>query len=307
MTKIVFLGTPLIAKYALETIYNMDGFDVIAVVSQPDRCLNRKKEIQYLEVKQYCLDKNITIYQPEKIIEIKEELERLKPDLLITCAYGQFIPTSILEIPTYGSYNFHASLLPKLRGGAPIHWAIINGEKETGWTLMRMVKKMDAGDFCAQKITKIDINETTETLYNKLCESLKTFIQENLTKLIFNDTKWIEQDEKNVTFGLNIKKENRIINFNKTCVEIDRLIRGLYPKPIAIWNNKNNEIKVFEAEISNIKSKTIPGTINKIDKKGIYISTIDNDIILKTIQLPNKNKVVVNQVYHNESFKKEII
>ncbi len=307
MKRVIFLGTPLIALYALKALMKIDDLEIVAVVAQPDRMLDRKKQIQYLEVKQYCVDNNLLIYQPEKISEIKQEIIDLKPDLMITCAYGQFIPDSILEIPTIGSFNFHASLLPKWRGGAPIHWAVINNDSTTGWTLMKMVKKMDAGDYCAQEVVDVDTYETTESLYNKLCLGLDKFVKDNIAKLWDKNTTWIPQDESKVTLGLNIKKEDRIIDFSKGCVSVDCLVRGLYSKPIALWINKGVEIKVYSAKKSNIKSTTKPGTINQITKEGIFVSTSDFDIIFTKIQLPSKNVVEVNQVYHNESFKKELM
>lgn len=303
---IVFLGTPFIAKRALEVLNNIEWINILFVVSQPDRELDRKKNLVFQDVKKYCIEKNIKIYQPEKISEIKDILIESKPDALITCAYGQFVPDSILNIPKYGAYNFHASLLPKLRGGAPIHYAIINQEKTTGWSLMKMVKKMDAGDYCAQSIVNIDPNWTTKDLYVQLCNNLDIFINDNIHLIFDKSTNWIAQNEKDVSFAYNITKEQSIINFNQTSKEINAFIKGLYDKPIAIWKYNNMDIKVYYCSISSNKSTISPGKISKIDKNGIHISTNDYDIIIEAIKLPSKNLIYIKDVFHNKEWLKGI-
>lgn len=302
--KVLFMGTPEIGNQALITLLKMPDIHVVGVVTQPDRNFDRKKNLIINPVKQTCLEKKIKLYQPEKISLIYEELKALNLDAIITCAYGQFIPDKILTIPKYGTFNLHGSLLPKLRGGAPIHWAIINNENETGWTLMKTIKAMDAGDYCDQYNVNIVENETTSSLYAKMIEGLRIFIKEKLMRVFDDKTKWIKQDENKVTFGLNIKKEDRIINFYKNVVLVDAQIRGLLDSPVAIWKINNLEIKVFHSRISNIKSRSQPGTINKISKEGIFISTNDFDIIFCQIQLPNKSKVSIHDVYKNGTFLK---
>lgn len=300
--RVIFFGTPAIAKSALEYLMQVENIEVVAVVCQPDRELNRKKEIIFQPVKQFAIEKNIPLYQPEKIIEIKSELINLNPDAIITCAYGQFVPTSILEIPKYGAFNLHASLLPKLRGGAPIHWAIINQETKTGWTLMKMVKEMDAGDYCDQMVCEIEPNETMSSLYQKLSDLLEPFILFYLPRIFYNDTKWIQQNANDVTFAYNIKKEDRYLDFNLDAKSIDAKIRGLNAKPIALWNFKNLDIKVYEAQILDSNHNSTNKIIS-LSKDGILISTSTNDILLKVIQLPNKEKVEISQIYHNEFYK----
>ncbi len=251
---VIFMGTPQIACEVLNELVNLKDVNLLGVICQPDREFDRKKNIIYSPVKQFCLDHNIKTYQPEKISSLYEELSTLKIDLFITCAYGQFIPEKIINLATIGSFNLHASLLPLLRGGAPIHWAIINGFKETGITLMRMVKKMDAGAIIKQKSCSIEPNETTSTLTKKLATIACEVLKENWNLLSNPEAikkSEIEQNDLEATFGLNITKDNMQIDFNKSAYEIDCLVRGLYDKPIARWNYKTIEIKVYSIEVTN--------------------------------------------------------
>lgn len=291
---VIFMGTPQIACEVLNELVNLKDVNLLGVICQPDREFDRKKNIIYSPVKQFCLDYNIKTYQPEKISSLYEELSTLKIDLFITCAYGQFIPEKIINLATIGSFNLHASLLPLLRGGAPIHWAIINGFKETGITLMRMVKKMDAGAIIKQKSCSIEHNETTSTLTKKLATIACEVLKENWNLLSNPEAikkSEIEQNDLEVTFGLNITKDNMQIDFNKSAYEIDCLVRGLYDKPIARWNYKTIEIKVYSIEVTNNKSQLKPGSIVKFDKNGLLVSTKDFDIRITSLQLPGKNIV----------------
>lgn len=297
MLRVIFMGTPLIGKYALEALLELkDDIEVVGVVCQPDREFNRKKEVVYSKVKELALEKNLRIFQPEKISLIKDDLLALKPDLLVTCAFGQFIPNDILAIPKYKPINLHASLLPKLRGGAPIHWAIINGEKKTGISLMEMVKKMDAGPYFVQYECDITNTDTMSSLYDKLCLLVKKVIHKELLKAIAADAKWIEQDEALATFGYNVKKEDCFIDFNEPVFKVDCLIRGLYNKPLAIWTFDGLNIKVHEAQITDNVAHQSPGEIVKVSKNGIEIACQDYNILLTKIQLPNKNAMYVKDI-----------
>lgn len=291
---VIFMGTPQIACEVLNELVNLKDVNLLGVICQPNREFDHKKNIIYSPVKQFCLDHNIKTYQPEKISSLYEELSTLKIDLFITCAYGQFIPEKIINLATIGSFNLHASLLPLLRGGAPIHWAIINGFKETGITLMRMVKKMDAGAIIKQKSCSIEPNETTSTLTKKLATIACEVLKENWNLLSSPKAikkSEIEQNDLEATFGLNITKDNMQIDFNKSAHEIDCLVRGLYDKPIARWNYKTIEIKVYSIEVTNNKSQLKPGSIVKFDKNGLLVSTKDFDIRITSLQLPGKNIV----------------
>lgn len=294
---VIFMGTPQIACDVLSELVNLKDVNLLGVICQPDREFDRKKNIIYSPVKQFCLEHNLKIYQPEKISSLYEELSTQKIDLFITCAYGQFIPEKIINLATIGSFNLHASLLPLLRGGAPIHWAIINGFKETGITLMRMVKKMDAGAIIKQKSCLVEPNETTSTLTKKLASLACEVLRDNWDLLSNSEMikkNEIEQNELDATFGLNITKDDMQINFNKNANEISSLVRGLYDKPIARWNYNGIEIKVYSIEITNFKSTLTPGAIVRFDKTGLFISTKDFDIKITSLKLPGKN--IVNPV-----------
>ncbi len=296
MKNVVFFGTPEIAKVCLESIYNRDDVRVLAVFCQPDKQKDRHGNFVFCPVKQFCIDHNIEFLQPENINNEYEYLKSLNPDVIITCAYGQFIGEKILNLPKYKCINFHASLLPKLRGGAPIHWAIINGESKTGISLMYMVKKMDAGDVLKQYEVQIDINDTYSSLYVKLCELIKQIVSTDFS-IIFDDSIIPhKQDESKVTFGYNISKEQTFIDFNNLSLLIYNLIRGLNDKPIAKIHYKNQDIKVYSSSITNIKSTQPPGTIISISKNGIQISTLDFDICLELVQLPSKKITSINQL-----------
>ncbi len=293
---VVFLGTPLIAQVTLAELCKIPYVNILAVFCQPDNHFDRKGNVVLSPVKQFALDMHLKCYQPENINDDFEIIKQLQPDLIITCAYGQFIKENILNVPKYGCVNLHASLLPKLRGGAPIHWAIINGEKETGISLMYMVKKMDAGNIIKQYKVLINDDDTYQSLYTKLCNLIKTFLINDFKILVSDNIKSVAQDETKATFGLNIKKEDTIIDFNNNSLSIYNLIRGLNNNPVAKIKFQNNLIKVYACIISSNKSKVNPGTIVSISKKGLEIATRDFNIFLDQIQLPSKQIKKVSEL-----------
>lgn len=301
--KVIFMGTPSIGANVLKALIDLN-LEIVGVVCQPDREMDKKKNYVFSPVKKMALENNIHVFQPEKIKEITIEIKNINPDIIITCAYGQFINSEILDIPKFGCVNVHASLLPKLRGGAPIHWAIINQEKTTGISLMDMVSKMDAGDVYLQYKCSIDEFETYDSLYQKLSDLAYRIIFENFFNLINKKFTRQIQDESLVTFGYNIKKEETIINFDDLSSNIDSWIRGLTSKPGAVWNYQNHNIKIIKAKVTNISSTLEPGTITEINKTGIQIATQDFNILLEEIQLPNKKPTLVNQIINgNHIFK----
>lgn len=305
--KIVFMGTPEISTYALNALLDK-GYDVVAIVSQPDKPSGRKNKIIYSDVKKIALEKNISLFQPNKIKEIKQELINLKPYGYVTCAFGQFIPDEILEIPEFGCVNIHASLLPKYRGGAPIHWSIINGDNETGVCLMKSIKKMDAGDVYCYKKVEIEDNDTTSTLFKKMNKLVYDIAYYDLEKVFSQEYLPQKQDESLVSFAYNITKENEKINFNTSAKNIRNLIRGLSDKPGAYCLLDNKKIKLFNCELTNTKSISNPGTIVNISKQGLEISTTDFNILVKEIQFEGKNRNHVSQVVNgNTILKKELV
>ena len=286
--KIVFMGTPSFAVPILEAL--MDNYNVIMVVCQPDKEKDRKGNIIYSPCKEIALKNNIEVYQPNKIREEYQYILDKNPDIIITAAYGQIIPLEILEYPKYGCINVHGSLLPKLRGGAPIHHAIINGDKFAGVTIMYMDKKMDAGDIISQRSIEIGENTILDDLYYKLSIIGRDLLLDTLPSIFNGTNDRIKQDENKVTFGFNITKEEEKIDFNDTSNNIHNKIRGLssIPGAYAIINNKR--MKIYLSEKTNNISKSKPGTINDINENGIIVSTKDYDIILKNIKLEGKNR-----------------
>ena len=282
------MGTPSFAVPILEAL--IDKYNVIMVVCQPDKEKDRKGNIIYSPCKEIALKNNIEVYQPNKIREEYQYILDNNPDIIITAAYGQIIPSEILDYPKYGCINVHGSLLPKLRGGAPIHHAIINGDKIAGVTIMYMDKKMDAGDIISQRSIEIEENTILDDLYHKLSILGRDLLLDTLPSIFNGTNDRIKQDENKVTFGFNITKEEEKIDFNDTSNNIHNKIRGLssIPGAYAIINNKR--MKIYLSEKTNNISKSKPGTINDINENGIIVSTKDYEIILKNIKLEGKNR-----------------
>ncbi|MDE5774956.1 MAG: methionyl-tRNA formyltransferase, partial [Malacoplasma sp.] len=239
------------------------------------------------------------------IKEIKQDLMNLKAFAFLTCAFGQFIPDEILSIPEFGCLNVHASLLPKYRGGAPLHWAIINGESETGVCLMKTIKKMDAGPVYCQKKINIESNETTSSLFKKMNHLVYEIVFKDLEKVFNNHYKPISQDESKVSFAYNILKENEKINFYQNSVDIKNLIRGLSDIPGAYCEFNSKKIKLFNCELTYNKSIKEPGTIIKISKEGIEISTLDFNVLVKEIQIEGKKRSFVKNLINGNLENKE--
>lgn len=288
---VVFMGTPTFSVPVLEELIKKTT--VMLVVSQPDREKDRKGNILPTPTKKIALENNIEVYQPTKIKEDYDKIISLKPDIIITCAYGQIIPEAILNFPKYGCINVHGSLLPKLRGGAPIHHAIINGDKKTGITIMYMDKLMDSGDIISQEELEIKENDNLDTVYEKMSHLGASLLIKTLPDIIEGKNQRIKQNEDDVTFGYNITKEEEKINFENTCKNIHNRIRGLSSIPGAYCYIDEKRLKIYASEITNTKSNQTPGTIIKIDKTGIFVSTNDYIIKLTDIKLEGKKRCLV--------------
>jgi len=302
--KVVFMGTPEFAYNVLDKL--IQNTNVIMVVSQPDREKDRKGNIIYSPCKRLALENNIEVFQPIKIKEDYQKILDKEPDIIITCAYGQIIPSILLNYPKYGCINVHASLLPKLRGGAPIHHAIINGYKETGVTIMYMDEKMDNGDIISQNKINIDDNITLDELYNKLSIMGSNLLIETLPNIINGTNNRIKQNNSEVTFGYNITKEEEHIDFNENIDKVHNRIRGLSLVPGAYTILNNKRMKVYKSEKTNILSNKEPGTIIDINKEGIFVTTKDYIIKLTEIKLEGKNRCKVKDLI-NGLKKEEII
>lgn len=294
--KVIFMGTPSIATSALKALINK-GYQVVAIITQPDKPVGRKKVIEYSPVKKIALEQNIKLFQPNKIIEIYDELKEIDFDLFVTCAYGQFIPNKILDLAKYGCINAHASLLPKYRGGAPIHWAIINGEQKTGVTLMKTIKEMDAGDMFISYSLNIEENDNLKTLFKKMEKVIYLIIYYELENILNGKLKPIKQDEKLATKGLNITKEQEIISFNDKAINVVNWVKGLYENPCATVIYNNIKIKLYEVVKTDIISTLQPNTIVDITKNGIQVATKDFDVLIKEFKIEGKNRIHIKDFY----------
>ena len=301
-TKVVFMGTPNFATKILEVL--IENTDVVLVVSQKDKEVGRKHILTPSPVKSLATLNGIEVFTPDKIREDYDIIRKLEPDLIVTCAYGQILPEELLNIPKIASINVHASLLPKYRGGAPIQRAIMNGDEETGITIMYMDKGMDSGDIIKKEAIKIDINDNIDTLGDKLSTLGSKLLLEVLPSIVNKTNDRIKQNEEDVTFAPIITKEDEKLSFNKTSKEIYNHIRALDPNPGAYFTLNDEIIKVYNSRESSAKG-TI-GTITNIYKDGIGIGTKDGEIVLTKIK-PAGKKIMQARDYLNGKRKEELL
>lgn len=280
--KVVFMGTPDFAVPVLEAL--LQNTNVVLVVSQPDKVVGRKQLVEPTPIKKVALANNIEIYQPFKIKNEYEKILNVKPDIIITCAYGQIIPEILLNAPRLGCINVHASLLPKLRGGAPIHHAIIDGETKTGVTIMYMDKTMDTGAIISQKEYQIKDTDNVETLHNILSKIGAELLIETLPSIIEGTNSKVPQNNLEATYAWNINREDEHLNFNKTAKEVYNQVRGLNPWPKAYSIINENEVKILECFIGNKESEFSPGTICEVNKDNIGICTKDKIIYITKVK-----------------------
>ena len=289
---IVFMGTPDFGVKVLEGL--IEKHNVIAVVSQPDKEVGRKHILRHTPIKTVALDHNIKVLQPSKIKDEYDKIIDLNPDMIVTCAYGQIIPTELLDYPKYGAINVHASLLPKYRGGAPIHRAIINGDSKSGVTIMYMADKMDAGDIISQREVIIEEDDNLEDLHDKLSVVGRDLLLDTIEDIINGKVRRIKQDESLVSYAYNITREDEKLDFNKTTREIYNHIRGLSPIPGSFTTLDGKVVKVYSSYMSDrVFTTRENGEISAVYKDGIGVSTKDGEIIITKIKIEGKNKVKV--------------
>ena len=290
--KIVFMGTPDFAVNVLQGL--IDNYDVVGVVSQPDKRIGRHQVLTNTPVKELALKYDIPVFQPVKIREDYEDILNLNPDLIVTCAYGQIVPKAILDYPRLGCINVHASLLPKLRGGAPIHKSIIDDYGTTGVTIMYMDVKMDSGDIISQREVKILDSDNLESLHDKLSEVGTSLLLDTLPSIIDGSNSRTKQNEDEVTYAYNIKREEEHIDFSKTSREVFNLIRGLCPVPSSNAILDEKEMKIYKSTISSKNYNGEYGEIVDITKEGIVVKTGDAAIILTEVKPFGKKKMDAN-------------
>ncbi len=295
--RIVFMGTPDFAVPVLEGL--VEHYQVVGVVTQPDKLVGRKQILTPSPVKQVSALYNIPVFQPKKIRTDYQQILALAPDLIVTCAYGQILPKEILSYPKYQCINVHASLLPKLRGGAPIHHAIIDGYHETGVTIMYMSEMMDKGAILTQAKTKIGEKDTLESLSSRLSEMGRELLLATLPGLLEGKLEAVEQEEEEATYGYNITRAEEKIDFAKSKEEIDRLVRGLYPMPGAYTTLDGIIMKVYQVRFGRrFFPATENGTIVDCLDDGICVVANHEEIILTDIALAGKKRCSVRDYLH---------
>lgn len=297
MTKIVFMGTPDFSVPVLRRLID-DGYNVIAAVTQPDRPVGRKRVLTPPPVKAEALNHDIPVYQPEKIRQ-QEELDKilaLEPDLIVTAAFGQILPKQLLEAPKYGCINVHASLLPELRGGAPIHYAIIQGKEKTGISIMYMVEKLDAGDILTQIEVPVTETDTVGTLHDKMSTAGADLLSETIPKLLKGELTPVPQNDEEATFAWNIKREQEKIDWTKPGDQIYNHIRGMNPWPVAYTTLNDTVMKVWGSEKVSLSGTHEPGTIVKLEEDGFIVAAGDGSgIKITELQPAGKKKMDAKQ------------
>jgi methionyl-tRNA formyltransferase len=300
--KTIFMGTPEFSVLPLKAL--MEKTEVLAVVTQPDKKVGRKQKVVSSPVKEIAIENNIKVIQPIKIKTEYQEILDLKPDLVVTCAYGQIIPKEILDFPKHKCINIHASLLPNYRGGAPIHRSIYNGDEETGITIMYMDQKMDSGDIIEQKAIPIEKEDNLETMHNKLSKLGSEMITKTIDDIESRKISSIKQDETKVTYAYNIKREEEELDFNRTSKEIFNHVRAFNPWPGTYFKLGDIIIKVWEVEEAEDHKKE-PGIIVEANNKEVLIQTKNGAISLKTIQPFGKKKMNIKDYMNGKG--KEVL
>ena len=293
--RIVFMGTPDFAVPSLRALLQA-GYGVKAVVTQPDRPKGRKRELVPPPVKLAALEHGIPVLQPEKLRapEAIAEVLAHKPDLIVTAAYGQILPKAVLDAPRYGCINVHASLLPKYRGGAPIHRAIIEGETVTGVTIMYMAEGLDPGDIISRVEVPITEDDDTGTLHDKLSEAGARLLVDTLPSLLDGTVRAVPQVDAEATYAPNLRREDEWIDWNRTSRQIYNQVRGLRPWPVAYTTWNGEVLKIWEARRPEPSGKTAPqaegapGTVVRAGGDGIEVRTGDGTLLLTVVQPAGK-------------------
>ena len=291
--RIVFMGTPDFSVPTLEQLIR--NHQVVGVVTQPDKRKGRGKAMAFPPVKEKALEYDIPVYQPVKVREPEfiEELKKMNPDIIVVVAFGQILPEEILNLPPYGCVNVHASLLPKYRGAAPIQWAVIDGEKETGVTTMYMAKGLDTGDMLDKVVVPIDPKETGESLHDKLSEAGGRLILETLTKLENGTAVRIPQNDAESCYAKMLTKELGEIDWNQSAAALERLIRGLNSWPSAYTHLDGKTLKIWDADVEEGQADVAVGTVTEVKKDCFYVQTGDGRLKINEIQLQGKKRMAV--------------
>lgn len=302
------MGTPEFAVTVLEGLLNTKH-EVGLVATQPDKAKNRGKKIQYTPVKEKALEHNIKVLQPEKVRgneEFLEELKDYRPDIIVVAAYGQILPKEVLELPKYGCINVHASLLPRLRGAAPIQRAIIEGDEETGVTIMQMSEGLDTGDMLAKESIKIGTMNYS-MLHDALAEIGARLMVYTLDLIEEGKISPEPQDDSKSSYAKMVFKQEGKIDFTRQPEAVERLIRGFDPWPGAFCEYEDMVMKLWKAQPLCENTGKEPGTIIEVSARGIKIACGDGALLVSEIQIPGKKRVAVSEYLKGNQIKEGII
>ena len=291
--RIVFMGTPDFAVPSLKRLIQ-DGHEIVGVYTQPDKPKNRGMKLTPSPVKVVALEHNLPVFQPKTLKDeaVQQELKALAPELMVVAAYGKILPQAILDIPAVGCINVHSSLLPKYRGAAPINWAILNGESETGVTIMHVVAALDAGDIILQAATPIDLDESVEQLHDRLAVMGAELLGQAVAELAAGTAPRIPQDESQHTYAPMLSRELSPIDWTCSALEIHNQIRGLVPWPATTMELKGTRFKVFASLLTGENENQPAGTVLGADKKGIRVVCGDGGVLCITeVQAPGKKRM----------------
>nr|WP_010240277.1 methionyl-tRNA formyltransferase [Clostridium arbusti] len=305
---IVFMGTPEFSVPSLKKL--IEKFDVKAVFTQPDKPKGRGKKISLSAVKEVALEHNIPIYQPQRIKnepEIIAKLKEINPDFIIVVAFGQILSKDILDIPKYACINLHASILPKLRGAAPINWAIINGESVSGNTTMLMDVGLDTGDMLLKDKVTITDDMTAGDLHDILMERGADLLVETIDKYVRGEITPEKQNNEDSNYAPMLTKQSGKIVWNNNSKDIANLVKGLNPHPLAYTNYKEKVMKIHKAKVMKKVYEELPGTIIKVDEDGILISSKDGSVLVEIIQFPGKKAMQVKDYIRGNSIEEGVI
>ena len=291
--KIIFMGTPDFSVGPLKAIVGA-GHEVVGVVTQPEKGRGGGKQVLYTPVKEAAIELGLKVYQPVKVRdeEFVNVLRELNADIMVVSAFGQILTPEILNMTKYGCVNIHASLLPKYRGAAPIQWSIIDGEEKTGITIMQMNEGIDTGDILTVSEVVIEPKETGGSLFDKLAKTGAELIVSTLEKIEAGDVTPVKQDDSKSNYAKMLKKELGNIDFNKSAVEIERLIRGLTPWPSAYTKLGSKTLKIWDADVLDKNyEEAVPGEIVDIDKNAVYVKTGEGTLVINELQLEGKKRM----------------
>lgn len=292
--KIVYMGTPDFAVPGLKALAEA-GYEVAGVVTQPDKPKGRGKNLLPTPVKVEAMKHGFPVYQPEKIRKNQEFMDILRgiaPDIIVVAAFGQIIPSEILELPKFGCINIHASLLPKYRGAAPIQQAVIDGEKESGVTIMKMGTGLDTGDMISRIVIPLEEQETGGSLFDKLAQAGARLLIDTLPSIFEGTAVYEKQPQESPTpYAAMITKKMGCMDFSKSAEELERLVRGMNPWPSAYTSLNGKTLKVWAGRVRDENTEAEPGTVIRTDKEGIHVACGQGILILTEVQLEGKKRM----------------